>query len=99
MIRLPGRKLSCTACDLLPAVSSARFSVAMSSAVEVIINEGAGAVGHDGVEHALAEAFASCGVEARVEHARGGEDLHELARRAVSNGARAVVAGGGDGTI
>jgi diacylglycerol kinase family enzyme len=71
----------------------------MSSAVEVIINAGAGAGEHGVVEQALAEAFASCGVEARVEHARGGEDLHELARRAVSNGARAVVAGGGDGTI
>ncbi|HST53196.1 MAG TPA: diacylglycerol kinase family protein [Pyrinomonadaceae bacterium] len=71
----------------------------MSSYVEVIINAGAGAVGRGVVERALTEAFASCGVEARVALAREDEDLHELARRAVLNGARAVVAGGGDGTI
>jgi YegS/Rv2252/BmrU family lipid kinase len=71
----------------------------MSSAVEVIINANAGTAQDGVVERALAEAFASCGVEARVALAREGEDLHELARRAVSNGARAVVAGGGDGTI
>ncbi|HZT58062.1 MAG TPA: diacylglycerol kinase family protein [Pyrinomonadaceae bacterium] len=71
----------------------------MSSAVEVIINTGAGTADGGGVERALAEAFASCGVEARVERVREGEDLHGLARRAVSNGAGAVVAGGGDGTV
>jgi diacylglycerol kinase family enzyme len=34
-----------------------------------------------------------------VRLARAGEELVELAREAVSNGARAVVAGGGDGTV
>jgi diacylglycerol kinase family enzyme len=45
------------------------------------------------------EAFASCGARARVRLAREGAELAELARAAVSNGARAVVAGGGDGTV
>jgi diacylglycerol kinase family enzyme len=47
----------------------------------------------------VAEAFSSRGVEARVELAREGVQVVELARRALQNGARAVVAGGGDGTV
>jgi YegS/Rv2252/BmrU family lipid kinase len=71
----------------------------MSSNVEVIINAAAGASWTEGVERAVAEAFASCGVEARITLAREGSEVFELARDAVSNGARAVVAGGGDGTV
>jgi YegS/Rv2252/BmrU family lipid kinase len=71
----------------------------MSSGVEVIVNASAGAGNADEVGRAVASAFASCGVEARVRLARGGGGVVELARRALSNGARAVVAGGGDGTV
>jgi len=71
----------------------------MSSAVEVILNASAGTNDADEVGRTVAEAFAACGVEARVHLAREGADVKRLARRALSNGARAVVAGGGDGTI
>jgi len=71
----------------------------MSSNVEVIINAAAGASWTDGVERAVAEAFASCGVDARIALAREASEIFELARDAASNGARAVVAGGGDGTV
>lgn len=72
----------------------------MSEGVEVIINAGAGAGSADGERaRAVESAFDACGVKARVALARSGADVTELARRALSNGARAVVAGGGDGTI
>ena len=72
----------------------------MSEGVDVIINATAGAGSGDGdAGRAVAEAFAACGVRARVSVARGGGEVTELARRALSNGARAVVAGGGDGTV
>jgi YegS/Rv2252/BmrU family lipid kinase len=71
----------------------------MSSAVEVILNASAGAHRPEEVGRVVAEAFAACGVEARVQVAREGEDVARLARLALSNGARAVVAGGGDGTV
>jgi len=71
----------------------------MAEGFEVIINCAAG--GGPGAEagRAVEEAFASCGARARVRLAREGAELAELARAAVSNGARAVVAGGGDGTV
>ena len=70
----------------------------MSEGVEVIINAAAGA-GDGDAGRAVAEAFASCGVRARVSVARGGGEVSGLARRALTNGARAVVAAGGDGTV
>jgi YegS/Rv2252/BmrU family lipid kinase len=71
----------------------------MPSAFEVIVNASAGARRPEELGRAVAEAFAACGVEARVRVAREGEDVVRLARLALSNGARAVVAGGGDGTV
>jgi diacylglycerol kinase family enzyme len=71
----------------------------MSEAVEVIINAAAGTGSRDEVARAINEAFASCGVEAHVSVARDGAEVTEFARRALSAGARAIVAGGGDGTV
>ena len=71
----------------------------MSSNVEVIINESAGTSHDQQASQAVVRAFANCGVGANVAIAHDGGELIELARRAVSNGARAVVAGGGDGTV
>lgn len=71
----------------------------MSSGVEVIINATAGSSGADDTERAVTEAFASCGVDARVAVASEGTEIVRLVRRALSSDARAVVAGGGDGTV
>lgn len=71
----------------------------MAEGFEVIINCAAGGGPDTEAGRAVEEAFASCGERARVRLARAGEELTELAREAVSNGARAVVAGGGDGTV
>jgi YegS/Rv2252/BmrU family lipid kinase len=71
----------------------------MSSGVEVIINATAGTSRDDATEQTVADAFANCDVEARVHVAHDGEEIIRLVHRALSNGARAVVAGGGDGTV
>ena len=72
----------------------------MSEGVEVIINAAAGGGAEDeGRARSVEAAFAACGVAALVRLARGGGEVTELARRALSNGGRAVVAGGGDGTV
>jgi diacylglycerol kinase family enzyme len=82
------------------ARSPAFVSCEMSEGVEVIINAAAGGGSEDDERsRAVEAAFDACGVSARVSVARGGEEMTELARRALSNGARAVVAGGGDGTV
>ena len=77
-----------------PAFSSG----AMSGRIEVIINAAAGSAGDDAAR-AIRAAFESCGADAHVSVAHDGAEVTEFARRALSNGARAVVAGGGDGTV
>ena len=72
----------------------------MAAQVEVIINGAAGtALGHEDVGRAASEAFKACGEGVSVSVARGGDELEELTRRALGNGARSLVAAGGDGTV
>ncbi|MFL6255049.1 MAG: diacylglycerol/lipid kinase family protein [Pyrinomonadaceae bacterium] len=72
----------------------------MSEGVEVIINAAAGGGSEDDERtRAVESAFDACGVAAHVSVAHGGDEMTELARRALTNGTRAVVAGGGDGTV
>jgi len=71
----------------------------LAEGFEVIINRAAGGEPDAVAGRAIVEAFDACGAHARVHFARDGSELTELARAAVSNGARAVVAGGGDGTV
>jgi diacylglycerol kinase family enzyme len=71
----------------------------MSEGVEVIINAAAGGGREDEAARAVEAAFAACGVEAHVSLARSGEEMTKLVERALTNGARAIVAGGGDGTV
>jgi diacylglycerol kinase family enzyme len=69
------------------------------SDISVIINGGAGS-GHDDAAAAdLRARFAAAGLEADITLAKSGDDMIEAARTALANGARMVVAGGGDGTI
>ena len=68
-------------------------------AVEVIINAGSGAYGKQAAREQIVEIFGASGIEARISLARSGDDLLELARRAVCCDAGTIVAGGGDGTL
>src|SRR5687768_10829800 len=81
-----------------PAFSSVE-SFEMGGRFEVIINSAAGGSADEEVARRVGAAFEACGAQARVSLARGGGEVTELARRALSDGARAVVAGGGDGTV
>ena len=65
----------------------------------MIINAGAGADGKDRLQDQLVEMFQESGVEARISLARTGEEIAELAKKAVAGDADAIVAGGGDGTL
>lgn len=67
--------------------------------IVVILNGSAGA-GHDeGLVHALREKCRAHGLAAKVILARGGAEMTRAAQAALADGADAVVAGGGDGTI
>ena len=67
--------------------------------LSVIINAASGANDKEEIAARLIELFKSSGADARVELARDGAGLTEMARRAAREETEVVVAGGGDGTI
>src|SRR5205085_11499104 len=67
--------------------------------LSVIINAASGANDKEEIAARLIELFKSSGADARVELARDGAGLTEMARRAAREETEIVVAGGGDGTI
>ncbi len=71
----------------------------MAAHFVVILNAGAGASALAEVRSRIDSVFLASGFEADIRVADEGRSLGELARAAVRDGARAVVAGGGDGTI
>ncbi|MET0623576.1 MAG: diacylglycerol kinase family protein [Pyrinomonadaceae bacterium] len=79
-----------------PAFNS---GAAPEGVVEVIINATAGGGGDGEAARAVEAAFGACGVRANVSLAHDGAEMSEFVRRALANGARVVVAGGGDGTV
>jgi len=71
----------------------------MSNRIAVILNLSAGADGKNEVADNLTGIFRSGGLDARVTLAASGAEIIEAARRAAREKPRAIVAGGGDGTI
>ena len=65
----------------------------------VILNASSGTGDKEAARDRLAELFKEGGLEARIQLARSGEEIVELARRAVRENCQPIVAGGGDGTI
>jgi YegS/Rv2252/BmrU family lipid kinase len=65
----------------------------------VIINASSGTDDKKETRERLAEVFASRGIEARISLAESGEEIINLARRAVEDKCQPIIAGGGDGTI
>jgi diacylglycerol kinase family enzyme len=65
----------------------------------VIINASSGTDDKAQAREILADTFASNNVEASISLAKSGEEIIELARRAVRDNCRPIIAGGGDGTI
>jgi diacylglycerol kinase family enzyme len=65
----------------------------------IIINSASGTNDKEEASERLGELFAARGLKPRVTLARSGEEIVELARRAVREDCNPIVAGGGDGTI
>lgn len=71
----------------------------MTARAVIVLNDAAGGNTTAEVRARIAEAFHSRGMKAQLLAARNGEEIVDLTRRAVREGANLVVAGGGDGTI
>lgn len=71
----------------------------MTGHLIVILNASSGAGDKEEIARRLVELFRSHHAEATVMLARGGAEVIDMARRAVSDQPQAIVAGGGDGTI
>ena len=69
------------------------------AAIPVIVNAAAGTGSTPEWAKALPEQFAAAGLQADVQLVKQGSDLTPAAQAAVRQGARIVVAGGGDGTV
>ena len=80
-------------------VTSANTVSRTASNLAVIINASSGADDKADASKRVTEIFASRGIDARISLVRSGSEVVELARRAVRDRARTIVAGGGDGTI
>lgn len=65
----------------------------------IIINASSGTDDKKQARELLADTFASSNVEARISLAESGEEIIDLARRAVRDNCQPIIAGGGDGTI
>lgn len=72
---------------------------ARSGFITCIVNGAAGSNRARQASDRLADLFAQHGAQARLVLARHGDDIAALARRAVEENSRLVVAGGGDGTM
>ncbi|MEO8573433.1 MAG: diacylglycerol kinase family protein [Pyrinomonadaceae bacterium] len=70
----------------------------MPRRIEVIINSGSGSVLGEETSNSLRDRFIACGISANVHLADSGDEIKQLATRAVKN-SEVIVAGGGDGTI
>jgi YegS/Rv2252/BmrU family lipid kinase len=71
----------------------------MPSHPAIIINASSGTNDKEQARERLAEVFANGGTRPRISLAQSGEEIIDLARRAVNDNCDPVIAGGGDGTI
>lgn len=69
------------------------------SPVAVIINAASGAGDKENERRTLADFFAASGIDARIDLARSGAEIVEMAKSAARGGYQTIVAAGGDGTI
>lgn len=65
----------------------------------VIINAGSGSVDSRDLADQIGARFAALGARAEVHLCTGGDQIPELAERAIRQGCTTLVAGGGDGTV
>jgi YegS/Rv2252/BmrU family lipid kinase len=71
----------------------------VSTSARVIVNTTSGQGCPDGWVEDVERKFADRGIDARVMQVHSGQEITAAARRAVQEGIRLVIAGGGDGTV
>jgi len=71
----------------------------MTAEIPVIVNAKSGADDEGKDAESIEAAFRAQGLQARVTVLQSGQDIAKLVQQAIAEGARLVVAGGGDGTI
>jgi diacylglycerol kinase family enzyme len=67
--------------------------------IDVIINAASGTSDKEDERQILADLFSANDVKARIELAKSGAEIVEMAKRAVKSKSLTIVAGGGDGTV
>ncbi len=67
--------------------------------IDVIINAASGASDKEDERQIVADIFSAHDFEARIELAKSGAEIVEMAKRAAKSGSQTIVAGGGDGTV
>jgi len=67
--------------------------------IVVLLNPASGVAAAQDRTDRVAQLFAAAGADAQILELRSGADAPEAARAAIAQGAAAVVAGGGDGTV
>ncbi len=71
----------------------------MPSPINVIINAASGTSDKENERRIIADIFGVNGIDARIELAKSGAEIVEMAKRAARGSGQTIVAGGGDGTI
>jgi diacylglycerol kinase family enzyme len=84
---------------MLPLTSKSQGAGQLAAPIVVILNVSAGSAEAEEVRRRLDEVFLADGSAVRIEVATDPRQLVQIARAAVMERARAVVAAGGDGTI
>jgi diacylglycerol kinase family enzyme len=77
----------------------AQGSLSRPARPAVILNDSSGTGDKEQARRRLSEIFSESNMEARISLARSGDEILDLARRAVSDNCQPIIAGGGDGTI
>jgi YegS/Rv2252/BmrU family lipid kinase len=73
--------------------------MAAERSIDVVINAESGVGDKQEISDQLREIFSAAAINARIALARSGNEVVELARRAVQSESKIIVAGGGDGTV
>lgn len=71
----------------------------MSSSIEVILNAASGVCDTEEVRKLVADSFGPSKMDVNIHVARDGDEICEIAQRAVDSDCKIIVVGGGDGTI
>lgn len=93
------QSLDCVACVKPHSSVTVPSRRSLANAIAVIVNSTAGCGYGPQWLDSLREKFRAADPEASIEMASGGAEIAAAVKKAIENGARVIVAGGGDGTV